>query len=138
MDLMKIGTQLLASKLGGNVTDGEDGIMGALSGLLGDSEGNLDIGNIVSQMSSGGLTSMLGSWLGDGDNDSISIDQIKDMFGSDKISAFASSLGVSEDEASESLADAVPQMVDQASSGGSLLDSIGGVSGAIDLAKKFF
>ncbi len=32
----------------------------------------------------------------------------------------------------------VSQMVDKASSGGSLLDSIGGISGAIGLASKLF
>lgn len=139
MDLMKLGTELLMSKL--NVdADGDgnpDGVMGALSGLLGGEGGSLDLGSIASKMSDGGLTDVLGSWLGDGENAAISTDQIKDLFGGDKIAAFASQLNVSEDQAVESLADAVPQMVDQGSSGGSLLDSIGGISGALDMAKKF-
>ncbi len=138
MDLLRIGAQLLANKLGDSADGGEEGVMGALGGLLGDSDGNLDLGSLVSQMSGGDLSGMLGSWLGDGDNDSISMDQIKDLFGGDKISEFASQLNISENQASESLADAVPQMVDKASSGGSLLDSIGGISGAMDMAKKFF
>ncbi len=135
MDLMKIGAQLLTNTLDGN---DEDGIMGALSGLLGDLDGNLDLGSIVSLMNEHGLASVLGSWLGDGDNDSISADQIKDLFGGNKISEFASQLNISEGQATESLADAVPQLVDKASSGGALLDSIGGISGAMDLAKKLF
>ncbi len=139
MDLMQIGSKLLAGKLGLDA-DGDgnpDGIAGALSGLLGGSEGGLDIGSLVSKMGDGGLAGMVGSWLGDGDNESISTDQVKDLFGGDKIAEFASKLNISEDQASEGLADAVPQMVDKASSGGSLLDSIGGLSGAIDMAKKF-
>lgn len=139
MDLMKLGTELLMSKL--NVdADGDgnpDGVMGALTGLLGGEGGNLDLGSIASKMSEGGLTDLLGSWLGDGENSAISTDQIKDLFGGDKISEFASQLNVSEDQAVEGLVDAVPQMVDQGSSGGSLLDSIGGISGALDMAKKF-
>lgn len=139
MDLMKLGTELLMSKL--NVdADGDgnpDGVMGALSGLLGGEGGNLDLGGIASKMSEGGLTDLLGSWLGDGENAAISTDQIKDLFGGDKIAEFASKLNVSENQAVEGLADAVPQMVDQGSSGGSLLDSIGGISGALDMAKKF-
>ncbi len=141
MDLMKLGTQLLMNKLNMDA-DGDgnpDGVMGALAGLLGgdQAEGGLDIGSLVSKMNDGGMAGMLGSWLGDGDNDAISSDQIKDLFGGDKISEFASQLNISDDQAAESLADAVPQMVDQGSSGGTLLDSVGGLSGALDMAKKF-
>jgi uncharacterized protein YidB (DUF937 family) len=60
------------------------------------------------------------------------------MLGGDKITEFASKLGVDEDTAADTLAEAVPQMVDKGSSGGSLLDSVGGIEGAIGLAKKFF
>jgi uncharacterized protein YidB (DUF937 family) len=140
MDLMKLGTQLILSKLGGNTN--ESGVADALSSLLGGSNGGggLDIGSIVSNMMSngGGLQSVVASWLGDGDNDAISGGQIKDLLGGDKISEFASKLGVDEDSAADSLAEAVPQMVDKSSSGGSLLDAVGGLDGALNLAKKFF
>ncbi len=141
MDLMKIGTQLILSKLGGNAS--ESVISSALSGLLGGGggkDGGLDLGSLVSSMTEkgGGLENILGSWLGDGDNDTVSSGQIKDILGGDKIAAFANELGVDEDSAADSLAEAVPQMVDKGSSGGSLLDMVGGVDGAINLAKKFF
>ncbi len=147
MDLMKIGTQLILSKLGGGASEG--GIASALSSLLGggNSDGGLDLSSLVTGMlkngggessnSGGGIADIVGSWLGDGDNEAVSGSQIKDMLGGDKISEFASKLGVDEDTAADSLAEAVPQMVDKGSSGGSLLDSVGGLSGAIDLAKKF-
>ncbi len=145
MDLMKIGTQLILSKLGGGASEG--GIASALSSLLGggNSNGGFDLSSLVSGMlnnkgsgdSGGGLADIVGSWLGDGDNEAVSGSQIKDMLGGDKISEFASKLGIDEDTAADSLAEAVPQMVDKGSSGGSLLDSVGGLSGAIDLAKKF-
>lgn len=140
MDLMKLGTQLILSKLGGNAS--ESGISDALSGLLGggNSGGGLDIGSIVSGMMSngGGLEGIVASWLGDGDNEAISGGQIKDILGGDKISEFASKIGVDEDTAADSLAEAVPQMVDKSSTGGSLLDAVGGLDGALNLAKKFF
>jgi len=145
MDLMKLGTQLILSKLGGNATGGEGGITSALTSLLGgssdnNSDGGLDLGSLVSSMTQGGdggLASIVGSWLGDGDNEAVSGSQIKDILGGDKVAEFASKLGVGEDEAADSLAEAVPQMVDKGSTGGSLLDAVGGVSGAINLAKKF-
>jgi uncharacterized protein YidB (DUF937 family) len=140
MDLMKIGTQLILSKLGGNAS--ESVISSALSSLLGGGgkEGGLDLGSLVSSMTEkgGGLENILGSWLGDGDNDTVSSGQIKDILGGDKVAAFANELGIDESSAADSLAEAVPQMVDKGSSGGSLLDMVGGVDGAINLAKKFF
>ncbi len=148
MDLMKLGTQLILSKLGGGTS--ESGVISALTSLLGgggNSNGGIDLGSLVSGMlnkndgdtnnSGGGLSDIIGSWLGDGENESVSGSQIKDMLGGDKISEFANNLGIDEDTAADSLAEAVPQMVDKGSSGGSLLDAVGGISGAINLAKKF-
>lgn len=141
MDLMKLGTQLILSKLGGNTS--ESGIASALSSLLGGSSSGssgLDLGSLVSGMmkGGGGLESMVGSWLGTGDNEAVSGSQIKDILGGDKVAEFASKLGIDEDSAADSLAEAVPQMVDKASPDGSLLDAVGGIDGALNLAKKLF
>ncbi|NOQ78112.1 MAG: hypothetical protein GQ546_01790 [Gammaproteobacteria bacterium] len=84
------------------------------------------------------MANIFQSWLGDGQNQKISGNQISEMLGSDKISEFASQLGLSEDKAIGGLQDAMPKMIDNASSGGSLLDSIGGIEGAFNLASKFF
>lgn len=141
MDLMKLGTQLLMNKL--NVdADGDgtpDGIMGALSGLIGGDNGDLDLSSIVSKMHSGDneLSGTLASWLGDGENAPISVDQITALFGSDKLADFAGRLNLDPGAAAEKLSEALPEIVDQSSSGGSLLDSVGGLGGALDLAKKF-
>jgi len=112
----------------------------ALSGLSGDKggSGGIDIASIIGSMQGGGMVDILQSWLGDGANQKISGNQLSEMLGSDKISNFASQLGLSEDEAIGGLQDAMPKMIDNASSGGSLLDSIGGVEGAFNLASKFF
>lgn len=109
----------------------------ALSGLIGDG-GDINIASIISSVQGGGLGDLVQSWLGDGQNQGISGSQLGDMLGSDKISEFASKLGISEGEAIGGLQDAVPQIVDKASSGGSILDSIGGVEGAMNLAGKLF
>ncbi len=114
-----------------------DVLMSALSNLIG-GEGGFDIGSLMSKMQGSDLLGMAQSWLGDGDNQAIDVNQIMSLFGSDKISAFASQLGMSESEAVGGLSDAVPQMIDNASSGGSILDSVGGLEGAMGLAGKFF
>ncbi|HFC92196.1 MAG TPA: DUF937 domain-containing protein [Leucothrix mucor] len=142
-DLIKMGaTMFIKSKMSGDNGSGLDlgSLTSALSGLTGggNSGGGLDIGSILGNMQSGGMASMAASWLGDGDNEAVSSSQITDIFGQDKISDFASKLGLSEDEAVGGLRDALPGMVDKASSGGSILDSIGGIEGALGMASKMF
>lgn len=141
--LIKMGaSSFISSKLSGDAGSNvnSDMLTSALGSLLGggNSGSGLDIGNLLANMQSSGLGDIAKSWLGDGENENISPDQITSMLGSDKISEFASQLGLSKEEAAGGLADALPQMVDKASSGGSVLDSIGGVSGAIGLASKLF
>ena len=64
--------------------------------------------------------------------------QVGELPGSDKVAEFASKLNVDEDTAVSGLADMLPQMVDKSSSGGSLLDSVGGVGGLMGMAGKLF
>jgi len=127
------------SKFSGDAGSGLDieTITSALSGLTG-GEGGFDLGSLVERFTSGGLADIAGSWLGDGANMAVSPEQLGSAIGADQISDFAAKLGLSFDEAAGGLSEALPQMVDKASSGGSLLDSIGGVEGAIGLASKLF
>ena len=76
-------------------------------------------------------------WLGDGGNASVSDSQVRDMIGSDKITEAAAQLGTDENSLLAGLTKVLPEMVDRSSSGGSLLDAIGGLDGAVDMAKKF-
>lgn len=136
MDLMKLGTELLMSKLGGGADAG--GIQSALAGLIGDGD-QMDIAGMIGQLQGqgGGITDMLGSWLGDGDNAPVSADQVRDMLGSEKVAAAAEQIGTDEGSLLSGLQEALPEMVNQASSGGNLLDSVGGLGGLAGMAKKF-
>ena len=139
MDIIQIGAQLLQSKLGSNLQTGD--IASALSGLLGGD--NFDIGSLISKIQgNSGLASMAASWLGDGANSAMSGSQVNDIFGKDKVTEFASKLNIDEDTASNGLADMLPQLIDKASSGGSLLDSamgsMGGAGGLMGMAGKLF
>ncbi|KAG1682797.1 hypothetical protein GQR58_010584 [Nymphon striatum] len=139
-DLLKMGASaFMNSQNSGDAGSGLDigSLTSALSGLAGGNSdnGGFDIGSILGKMQEGGMADMAQSWLGDGDNAPMNDNQVTDMFGADKISDFASQLGLSNEEAIGGLRDAMPQMVDNASSGGSLLDSIGGIGGAINLAE---
>lgn len=129
MDIMKLATGLLAQKLGGN----NAALSGVLNNLLG-SGNTADLGGLVAGLQQNGLGNIAESWLGDGENEGISAEQLKGVLDSEKVSQAANELGTDENTLLESLKDAIPQMVDQSSRGGSLLDSVGGLGG---LAKKF-
>ncbi len=143
-ELLKMG----ADAIQGNSDDATtgldvDSITNALGSLLG-GENGLDLSSIVSNMTNGeGLSEVVGSWLGNGENMPISMDSITDLLGSDKISEFASNLGLSEESAKGALSDALPNLIDQATSGenslvDSMLEKVGGVDGAMDMLGKMF
>ncbi len=139
-DLIKMGAEAFSASQGSGAAGSSldaGTLITALSALTSGS-GGLDIGSLISNMQSGDLGDILQSWLGNGQNAAISGQQVVDVLGSNKISDFASQLGLSKDEAIGGLQDALPKMVDNASSDGSLLDSIGGIEGAIGLASKLF
>ena len=144
MDLLKMGASLIQGNSDDATTGLDtDALANALGGLIGSSEGGLDLGALVGGLSQNGLGEIVGSWLGNGENASISMDQITDLLGSDKISEFASNLGLSEESAKGALADALPQVIDKATAGeGGMLDemlaNVGGSKGAMDMLGKMF
>ena len=137
MDIMKLGTELLLSKITGGAQADNGAVQAALAGLIGQGDG-LDIAGLVSSMQSGDLADIAKSWLGDGSNASISQDQIRGMVDGGKLSQLAAAVGSDESSVLSGLQEAMPQMVDKSSSGGSLLDAVGGLSEAADLAKGLF
>lgn len=137
MDLLQLGTQLLTNYFKGDVSS--DNASNALSGLLGDGQGGLNIMDIVSKMTSnGGLSSIVGSWLGDGENDGIQAGQLQELFGNNALSSFSQSLGQTQERATEGLGNMLPQLIDKSSSGGNLFSNDGGFDNAFDLEKKLF
>jgi uncharacterized protein YidB (DUF937 family) len=144
-DIINLGASAFKGKLDlngdGKVDLSEAG--GALKALLSNEQGEFDLAYVIEKMKSSGLVSMAESWLGDGKNDAVRPGQVADIFGKDKIAAFAEKLGIREISALNGLSEALPKLVDKSSSGGSLLSmgqdllaSVGGVDGVVDLAKK--
>ena len=143
-DILNMGASLIQNS-GDETTTGIDGdtISSALGNLIGDGDGGLDLGSMVSNFSSNGLGDIVTSWFDSGENSPISIDQISDLFSSDKISEFASSLGISEESAKSAIADTLPNLIDSATSGeesivSQMLDSVGGADGAMNMLGKIF
>ncbi|WP_084168887.1 YidB family protein [Hellea balneolensis] len=132
MDIMNLAKGMLAQKLGGN----SDAVGDVMNSLLGQGD-KMDIGSLVSGFKDKGLGDVAESWLGDGENAPVSADQLKEVLGGDQVAAAAEKLGTDEGSLLGGLQDALPQLIDKASSGGSLLDSVGGLGGLGGMAKKF-
>jgi len=143
-ELFKMGASLIQGNSDDSTTGlNTDDIANALNSLISNDAGGLDLAALVGGLSQNGLGAIVGSWLGNGENVSISMDQITDLLGSEKISAFASQLGLSEESAKGALVDSLPQVVDQATSGEStimdeMLAQVGGPQGAMDMLSKMF
>jgi len=143
-ELLKVGAALIQ----GNSDDATTGInideiTQALDGLLGNGQGGVNLVTFVSGLGENGLGEIVGSWLGQGENKSISAEDITTLLGSEKVSEFSSSLGLSEESAQNALAEVIPQVVDKATSGeGGIMDEmlaqVGGPQGAMDMLGKMF
>lgn len=125
MDLKQIATQMLMEKVGAQVDS--NSAASALSQLVGQGQ-DMDLAGMVSQLSGGNLAGAAASWLGDGPNEDVSAEQITQGLGADQIANFASQLGISQEDAAGSLAQIIPNLVNQSSQGGSLLGTIGGLA----------
>ena len=136
MNIIETGAELLVAELG--LSTNLQTVIKSLSELLGDGVGDLDLAALVGKMTAGGgLESVLASWLGDDANSAISTDKILELLGSAQVADFAGKIGTDTDTAARGLADVIPQIMDQASSAGSLMDAGGGMGGLLGSAKSF-
>jgi uncharacterized protein YidB (DUF937 family) len=85
-------------------------LIGILSGLLTQSGG---LQGLASKFSQSGQGDAFSSWVGMGENQSISSNQIQEALGSDQIRAIAARMGVDPDLASNFLAQYLPKIVDK-------------------------
>lgn len=117
-ELLKLGASLIE----GNsdvATSGLDieKIANALQKILTHEDGSIDLASILTKLSGNGLGAIVGSWLGAGDNMAIDPNSISDLLGEDRVRLFAQELEIEEESAKRALADALPEVVDRATSG---------------------
>ena len=104
MDIM----DTLKSAVGGG--DQKNDLMSTVMGLLGGQGG---LNGLVSQFASKGLGDVIGSWIGTGQNKSISPDQLQNVLGSDVLGGLASKLGLNVNDLSSQLSNLLPGVVDK-------------------------
>ena len=120
---------ILGGMLGGK--GGGGGLDGILGGLTGGGRGGGGAGALmalapmlIGLLQGGGLRKMLNqfqqqglgdkaqSWVGTGDNEPVSPDEVRSALGDDQVHEAATQLGVSDDEAAAVLAQVLPKAVD--------------------------
>jgi len=110
-----------------NVLNGlGDDAAGGLGDLL---KGQGGVGGLAEKFGQAGLGDVVGSWVGKGANVGISPEQIAAVIGHGPIADLARKLGVSPEQASETLAGLLPEAIDRLTPGGQ-------IEGADDLLDK--
>lgn len=141
MDLLKMGATLIEGN-DDHKTTGLDieKIADALKGLIANSDGGLDLAAIVGSLSKNGLGEIVGSWLGQGENKAIAPDEVAVLLGEDKVDAFARELGLDHESAKKALSEALPEVVDKATSDeNNIIDQmVGGGGNPMEMLSKMF
>jgi uncharacterized protein YidB (DUF937 family) len=92
-------------------------LIGILSGLLTQAGG---LQGLASKFSQSGQGDAFKSWVGVGENQSVSTNQVQEALGSDQIRAIASRMGVDPALASNFLAEYLPKIVDKLTPAGKI------------------
>ncbi|WP_432444035.1 YidB family protein [Rhizobium leguminosarum] len=112
-----------------------DGLGGVVSDLLNGRPVNLlavaedvfqnagGLDGVLTQLNQSGLSHQVASWVGTGENISITADQIRAALSSEQLQGLASKLGIDISKVPEVLAEHLPTAVDQASPNGTLPSS---------------
>jgi uncharacterized protein YidB (DUF937 family) len=101
---------------------------GALSDILSQVLAKTDLGSIgglLQQLQQSGLGAEVASWLGNGANLPISVDQIKNALGDQRLRQLAMQLGLPVDQLLEQLSQHLPGAVDHMSPHGTLEEQLG-------------
>ncbi len=96
---------------------------GEIQDILSQVLGKTDLGSVgglLRQLEQSGLASQVASWLGDGQNLPVSVDQIRNALGEQNIGQLASQFGLPAEELLKHLANHLPAAIDSMSTGGSL------------------
>ncbi len=122
--------------VGGKLFGGEaqGGLMEQVLGLINNPQTG-GLSGLVEQFTNKGLGGLVTSWIGTGENQPVSGEQIEQTLGSDRIQEIAQKLGISGAEASGGLAALLPQIIDKLTPEGKLPEG-GLLDQGLDFLKK--
>ena len=115
---MGLFDSILAAASGKTDASGEaNPLMGILGGLLAQSGG---LQGLASKFAQSGQGNAFQSWVGVGENQPVSNDQIQNVLGSEQVNAIATKMGVDPAVASTFLAEYLPKIVDKLTPAGKI------------------
>lgn len=106
-------------------------LMQAASELLSNDSAHGGLSGLVEKFQQAGLSDVVGSWIGHGQNMPISADQISQVLGSDAVAGIAEKFGFNAQDLSSGLAQHLPGLVDKLTPQGQMPE--GGLGNASDL-----
>lgn len=114
-------------------------LLQAVSGMLANDGTHGGLGGLVSKFEQAGLGNVINSWVGNGQNQPVTGDQLTKVLGSGAISAIAAKLGVNSGTAAGQLSSVLPELINhltpqgQAPAGGlgNSRDLLGTLSGLL-------
>jgi len=127
-----------------------DQVVGALAGGEAGNQGSLlqaamqlvndpkigGLEGLINTFQQGGLGEIVNSWVSNGQNLPISAEQIQAMLGGSSLQDIAAKLGVSQEQASGSLAEILPSLVDGMTPNGQLPEGGDLLAQGMDMLKK--
>lgn len=114
--------------------DRHSGLVDAIGGLLTNAQAG-GLQGLIRAFQREGLGGVMDSWIGTGNNQPISPDQLQSVLGAEQIQAIARQLGVSPQETSGHLAELLPQIIDRLTPGGAV-PAGGMLGGLLDALKR--
>ena len=105
-------------------------LIGMVGAVLAQSGG---LSGLMNKFSQGGLGGAFSSWVGTGENQPVSGDQIQKALGSEQISALAAKMGIDPAQASQMLAQYLPKIVDKLTPAGKIDPSVDHQEGLANL-----
>ncbi len=112
-----IAGQVLGSMLGGNK---DKSLLAQVAMEMINKNGGL--GGVLEKFNQGGLADVAASWVGQGQNQSLSQDQVSNVFGNDMIADMASKFGIDSSLLTGQIAEYLPELVNQATPKGAVDD----------------
>ena len=133
MGLLDSVISAAGSMMGGQQQEGGGlgALLPAVVGMLSNDSQLGGLGGLLERFNSAGLGEVAKSWVGTGENASITGEQISQVLGGDMLGKLAGQLGMNEGDAAGSLAQMLPGLIDKLTPNGSAPE--GGLGNAAEL-----
>lgn len=131
---MSLLDQALGALAGGQSGDNSALLQTVMQLVNNPQNGGLE--GLIQSFQQGGLGEIVNSWVSTGQNLPISAEQIQSVLGGSSLAGLAAQLGVSPEQASGSLADMLPQLIDQLTPNGQMPQGGDLLTQGLDMLKK--